>query len=434
MDALTGLMTRVLFHDAIRNIEGKPEHVAMAAQISRFGHLNSAMGSERGDKVIAAIAKRLTKVFPNAFAIGRTSGDHFVLFFENLTNVEEEVARLQDFTQRPILINGEVIVLSIKIGVARGSEIEASNLKTGLLHAAETALHHCKKYSLKVCYFDQRFESEAIEEHGLENELRIALTTHAAELYTAISNSEFELVYQPIVNVWHGSVHGFEALLRWNHPSKGQVSPAVFIPIAEDISIMDVLGSWVIRKACFDAVDWPANSAGGLPSISINVSPTQFIQPDILIDTVRTAIAESAIEPSRIHLEITESAAFSKTMKEILIELRKLGCKIALDDFGTGYSSLTQLHALPLDYVKIDRSFIRNLCSDNPTEHKRCEIITKGVLSLCDILSLITVVEGVETQPQINLLKQMGANLIQGYFYSKPMKVGAVADFITQQD
>ncbi len=434
MDSLTGLMSRIGFHEALKHTESRPEHVVLAVEISRFGHLNSGMGPDLGDRVIANIAKRLTKIFPNVSVIGRTNGDHFVLFFENLANVEEEVARLRDFTQRPILINGEVIVLGVRVGVARGTDIKVGNATSSLLHAAETALLRCKKENLKVCYFSQKFESDAAREHRLENDLRIALTTNATKLHQAIANNEFELVYQPIVNAWHGTVDGFEALLRWNHPSNGEVSPAVFIPIAEDISIMDVLGSWVIRKACLDAVGWPPKSDGSFPSVSINVSPTQFIEPAILISAVLTAIKESAIEPSRIHLEVTESAAFSESMKESLAELGRLGCKIALDDFGTGYSSLTQLHNLPLDYVKIDRSFIKKLCSNNPVEHKRCEILTKGILALSDILSLVTVVEGVETESQVALLKQLGANLIQGYFYSKPLKIGAVADFIQQHN
>jgi len=433
LDALTGLMTRVGFHDVLKQIEGRPGHVVLAVEISRFGHLNSGMGSDLGDRVIVTIAKRLTKIFPSVSAIGRTHGDHFVLFFEDLASVEDEVARLRDFTQRPILISGEVIVLGVRVGVARLADISAGNAAGGLLTAAETALHRCKKENLKVCYFSQDFEAEAKRKHGLENDLRIGLTTNAEELHKAISNKEFELVYQPIVNVWHGEVNGFEALLRWNHPSHGNVSPAVFIPIAEDIGIMDVLGSWVIRKACFDAADWPPNADGSIPSVSINVSPTQFTEPAILFNAVRTAIKDSGIAPSRIHLEITESAAFSESMKEALVYLRGLGCLIALDDFGTGYSSLTQLHTLPLDFVKIDSSFIKDLCSNNPTAHKRCERMTKGMLALCDILSIVTVVEGVETESQRSLLKQLGANLIQGYFYSKPMESAAVPDYIQRK-
>ncbi|MDZ4187570.1 MAG: GGDEF domain-containing phosphodiesterase [Hydrogenophaga sp.] len=432
IDELTGLMSRVGFYEVLKVVETKPEHVVMAVEISRFGNLNISMGSELGDRVISTVAKRILKVFSHASAIGRSHGNHFVLFFEKLANVQEEVAQLRDFAQRPIIINGEVIVLGVRVGVATGLEINCDDLTKGLLGAAENALHRCKKEGLKVCYYNRNHEVEAKLAHRLENDLRVSLVTNALELHSAITNGEFELVYQPIVGIWGGGVHSFEALLRWNHPLHGEISPSVFIPLAEDISIMDVLGSWVIRKACLDAIEWIANADGKLPSVSINVSPTQFVEPAILINAVRTAIKESAIDPSRIHLEITESAAFSDTMKETLIELRSLGCKIALDDFGTGYSSLTQLHTLPLDYIKIDRSFIQNLCSNNPVNHKRCEKLTQGILALCDILSLTTVVEGVETESQVARLQQLGANLLQGYFYSKPMKSSVVCNFIKQ--
>jgi diguanylate cyclase (GGDEF)-like protein len=432
IDQLTGLINRVGFYETLKLVETKPEHVVMAVEISRFGNLNNSMGSELGDRVISTVAKRILKVFSHASAIGRSHGNHFVLFFEKLANVQEEVAQLRDFAQRPIIINGEVIVLGIRVGVASGFDINSEDLTKGLLGAAENALHRCKKEGLKVCYFNQTFEVEAKLAHRLENDLRVSLVTNASELHSALINGEFELVYQPIVSIWNGGVHSLEALLRWNHPVHGEISPSVFIPLAEDISIMDILGSWVIRKACFDASEWVSNTDGEFPSVSINVSPTQFVEPAILVDAVRTGIKESAIDPSRIHLEITESAAFSNTMKETLIELRSLGCKIALDDFGTGYSSLTHLHMLPLDYIKIDRSFIQNLCSNNPINHKRCEKLTQGVLTLCDILSLTTVVEGVETESQVAQLKQLGANLLQGYFYSKPMKSTVVYNFIRQ--
>lgn len=428
-DDLTGLLDRISVVDQLKLTKSNSEQLVMAVEISRFGNVNSSMGTELGDKVISMIAKRLGKTFPNASAIARTNGDHFVLVFEKLPNHPEEIARLQDFTQRPLIIRGEVIVLSIRVGVARRIDIDSSN-STGLLHAAETALHSAKKSSSKVCYYTRALELEAIKSHRLENDLRVSLVTNAAELHRAISNSEFELVYQPVIGTWSNKVHAFEALLRWNHPVHGVVSPAVFIPLAEQISIMDILGTWVIRKACSDAVSWPQNSDGSLPSVSINVSPTQFIEPGILIHAVHMAIEETGIEPTRINLEITESAAFSDRMSETLHKIRSLGCTIALDDFGTGYSSLTQLHTLPLDYIKIDRSFIRNLCSENPVEDKRCEKLTRGILVLADTLSLIPIVEGIETECQLTRIRQLGANLIQGFIYSKPLKLSELPDFI----
>ena len=432
MDPLTGLMDRLTFFSTISAIKAKPEQIVIAVAISRFASVNDSVGSELGDKVIRLLAKRISNTFANASAIGRVNGSQFLIFFDSLTDDKEAVARLQDFTQRPLLVEGQVIVLSVDVGVARGGDIDL-NSKTDLLHAAEIALHRTKKERVKVCYYKEEFAVEAKLSHRLENDLRISLADNAAELHAALANKEFELVYQPIVSAWGEKVYACEALLRWNHPLHGPISPAVFIPLAEQISIMDVLGSWVIRKACFDAVEWPCNSDGSFPGVSINVSQTQLIAPGILINAVQTAIRESAIDPARVSLEMTESTAFSDHVRDALATLRRMGCKIGLDDFGTGYSSLTQLHRLPLDYLKIDRSFIKDLCSDNPVADKRCQKLTEAILMLCDMFSLLPIVEGIETEAQRNRVTQLGANLIQGFFYSKPLKSSAVAGYMQQR-
>lgn len=432
MDALTGLMDRLSFFRTIREIEPAPEQVVMAVAITRFASVNDSVGSELGDKVIRLLAKRVSSTFSNALAIGRTNGNHFVLFFDRLADDREAVARLQDFAQRPLLVEGQVVVLSVSVGMARGIDIGPDSGQD-LLHAAEISLHRAKRDRVKVCYYRDEFEIEAKLAHRLENDLRLSLADNAAELHAAVANKEFEVVYQPIVSAWGDKVHACEALLRWNHPLHGPISPAIFIPLAEQISIMDVLGSWVIRKACFDAVEWPCNSDGSFPGVSINVSQTQFVEPAILINAVTTAISESKIDPARISLEMTESAAFSDSVRDSLISLRRLGCKIGLDDFGTGYSSLTQLHTLPLDYLKIDRSFIKDLCSDDPLADRRCQKLTQVILMLCDMLSLLPIVEGIETESQRNRVTQMGANLIQGFFYSKPLKNSAVAGYMQQR-
>lgn len=429
LDCLTGLLSRISFYDRLGTTPTAPGDAVIAVEISRFGNVNSSMGSELGDRVILTISRRLTKTFPNASALGRTNGDHFVLYFEQLDETQDVVARLMDFAQRPILIDGQIIVLSVRVGVVCGQDM-AGQTRGRLLHAAETALHFAKNNQMKACYYSSSLETEARQAHRLENDLRVSLVTNASDLHRAISNAEFELLYQPVVSIWSGNVHAFEALLRWNHPTKGTVSPALFIPMAEQISVMDVLGTWVIRKACADAMTWPVNPDGTSPMVSINVSPTQFLEPDVLIRAVRKAIDETGIDPARIKLEITESAAFSDRMNETLMKLRSLGCKIALDDFGTGYSSLTQLHRLPLDYLKIDRSFIKNLCSDDPKEDKRCEKLTQGILMLADILSLVPIVEGIETPAQLERIRQLGANLVQGYVYSRPLALSALASFM----
>ena len=429
MDALTGLMDRLSFFTAIRDITPSPEQVVMAVSLSRFANVSDSMGAELGDKIIRLLAKRVSKSFPNASAIGRTNGNHFVLFFDQLANDRQAVAQLQDFAQRPLLVDGKVVVLSVNVGMARGIDLGPDSGQD-LLHAAEIALHRAKKDRVRVCYYKDEYEVEAKREHQLENDLRLSLAQNAAELHAAMANKEFELVYQPIVSARGYKVHACEALLRWNHPRHGWVSPSLFIPLAEQISIMDVLGTWVIRKACRDAVEWPCNSDGSFPGVSINVSQTQFIEPGILINAVATAIEESGIDPARLSLELTESAAFSESLLDSLLSLRRMGCKIGLDDFGTGHSSLTQLHILPLDYLKIDRSFIKDLCSADPVADERCQKMTQVILKLCDVLSLVPIVEGIETESQLDRVSQLGAPLIQGFYYSKPLAQSAVAGYV----
>jgi len=432
IDQLTGLLSRVGIQSAIKAMEANNQRLVVAVEISRFGGLNSSMGSDLGDKIIVMISRRIKKLFPGASAIGRTNGDHFLLVFEDSSNYREEITRLQDFAQRPLAIDGEVIVLDVRIGVALYVDSDAES-STSLLNFAESALHYAKKNRLKVYKYDPSIIAIAKKLQQSENDLRVSMVRNTNELHRGIGNNEFELVYQPIISVWSGTVHSFEALLRWNHPLHGVISPAVFIPIAEQISIMDLLGAWVIRKACADAKDWPKNVDGTQPLVNINLSPTQFIEPELLIKAVHTALEETAILPSRVILEVTESAAFLGNMAQTLERFRALGCKTALDDFGTGYSSLTQLQSLPLDYIKLARSFISKLCSDDPKEDKRCEKLTVAILSLADSMSLIPIVEGIETESQLHRIRQFSCNLVQGYVYSKPMKLSSVADFMEQR-
>jgi EAL domain-containing protein (putative c-di-GMP-specific phosphodiesterase class I) len=208
------------------------------------------------------------------------------------------------------------------------------------------------------------------------------------------------------------------------------VSPAVFIPMAEQISVMSVLGSWIIRKACADAMTWIPNKDGTLPSVSINVSPTQFLDAKILHGTVSSAILETGIDPSRVKLEITESAEFSATLLEDLHRLRELGCVISLDDFGTGYSSIAQLVDLPIDYVKVDRSLVTDIEAEDSEVRRKGMIIAKSVLQLAESLELTPIVEGIETETGVLLIQALGADLIQGYVYSRPLPQSEVIGFM----
>lgn len=432
LDALTGLASRVALEAQLRERElwnaPNDQLSLMSVEISRFGAVNDSMGAELGNKVIVMVAKRIQKLFGNAAIIARTHGDHFCLVFEGDTDISAQIELLQDFAQRPIALKGEVIVLSVRVGAAVLGPMVSS--PTQLLHAAEVALHKAKRDRVKRVFFQECLAAEARTSHQLENDLRVSLVTKHVELHKAITNNEFVLVYQPIVDTVNHTVNALEALVRWHHPKRGLISPMEFIPMAEQIQVLDVLGNWITRRACLDAMTLPPNADGSRVGISVNVSPTQFIEPGVLLATVKQALKESGIEPSLLKLEITESSSFTPARYGMLDQIRSLGCEIALDDFGTGYSSLTQLNDMALDYVKLDRSFIQHLGGEDRAEEQRSDRMTRAVLSLAKALQLDAIVEGVETPAQRDKLMEYGARLMQGYLFSRPLPIDEACAFI----
>lgn len=247
LDTLTGLLNRVGVEACLASqerISPPPVLGALAVELSRFGYINDSVGSVLADRIIALVSRRLRKVFSHAALIGRTHGDHFCLVFARGENLDEQVGLLQDFVQRPLAVHGEIIVLSVRIGVAEtGAEVASPSR---LLHAAEVALHRAKRAGSKHCRYAAELEEEARETHKLENDLRVSLVTRSAELHQAISNDEFTLLYQPIIDLHSGGVHACEALIRWHHPLRGLIAPDEFIPMAEKIQVMDVLGNWIV--------------------------------------------------------------------------------------------------------------------------------------------------------------------------------------------
>lgn len=433
VDPLTGLVNRIGLEEFLAGIsaEGASDGLSLVTmELSRFGKVNDSMGAELGNKIISTVAKRLQKIFPNVALIARTHGDHFCLVFTGDVDILEQIELLNDFTQRPLAMRGEVIVMSVRVGVAvLGPLVESPS---GLLHAAEVALHRAKRDQVKRVFFQRSLENEAKSAHRLENDLRVSLVTNHVELHKAISNDEFRVLYQPIVDIDKKQVHALEALIRWHHPKRGMISPADFIPMAEQIQVMDVLGNWIMRRACADAMSFPLNKDGSRPGVSINVSATQFIEPGILVATVKQALQESGIAPAQVKIEITESAAFGTDKLSIIDTLRALGCKVALDDFGTGYSSLTQLNLIPLDYIKLDRSFIIAMGSEDELEDYRSDRITRAVLNIAQTFGLASIVEGVETSLQCERLREYGANLIQGYLFSPPLHLAEACAYVTR--
>ncbi|WP_412972233.1 putative bifunctional diguanylate cyclase/phosphodiesterase [Glaciecola sp. MF2-115] len=433
IDTLTQLPSRTYGRELVENLLISDDIQTVRViiiELARFGQISDSIGNTLADKILTKVAKRLSTVFSSALCIFRTHGDHFCLVFNGTANLAEEVNRLQDFTQRPFAISGKVIVLSVRMGIAEAEVRDQGFNDT--MHAAEAALHYANSNGLKVCKFEPHMLETAQKSHQIANDLRCSLVTNTHELFNAISSKEFYLVYQPIISREQNKVTGFEALLRWDHPIRGSIMPNKFIHIAEEIGVMDVLGAWVIRKACIDTVKWQKASQLTNILISINVSPIQLVNPEMLIHCLKEAILESGIDPELIRIEITESAEFVSSMPSTLRAIKKLGCKIAIDDFGTGYSSIVKLTTLPLNILKIDRSFVSQLDSKNPNKSKQAILIARGVYGLANALGLGVITEGVETAEQLAVVTNLGADLIQGFYYTKPLLETEVLEYLSQ--
>ena len=433
IDTLTNLPNRTsgcLLAESILLKNNVPKVHVIVLEISRFGQISDSVGNTLADKILSKIAKRLSSVFCNALCLYRTHGDHFCLVFNGDVNLLEEVSRLTDFAQRPFAISGNVIVLSIRMGIASAQVKYQPFLDT--MHAAEAALHYAKNNALKMSVFEPFMLDKAKKSHQVANDLRCSLTTNSHELYNAINSDEFYLVYQPIFSRKQNKVTGFEALLRWNHPLRGSVTPNEFIHVAEDIGVMDVLGAWVLRKACLDIVNLHKLSKIDDVMVNINVSPLQFLDPELLMSSIEQAITESGIPPTLIRIEITESSEFMHSMATTLQKIRALGCQIAIDDFGTGYSSIVKLTTLPLNMLKVDRSFVFQLDSQDPIKSQQALMIARGVYGLADALGLSVITEGVETKEQLAIVTKLGADLIQGFYFAKPMLESEMFNYLNQ--
>lgn len=431
-DVVTGALLRPYFIEKIEAFvddERLDKLHIITLEICRFGFVNVSVGHNLGNTILVLAAKRLRKLFADAFAIGRIHGDHFALALNAQSGIEHDVAKLLKFIQRPFAVKGEAITLSVRIGAADSQSGVTS--PTEMLHAAEIALHQSKSSHAKVNFFNWDMAKAARETHQLENDLRVSLVINANELHRALSNKEFYIEYQPIIDISNHTIHAFEALLRWNHPKQGRIPPDRFIPMAEEIRIMDILGGWVLRRACLDAVDWPPNEDGTYPSVCINVSETQLIEPKLFFQSLEQAIYESDIAANRIEIEITESMAAVPNARQSIKKMRQLGCKVSLDDFGTGYSSLAQLQHLPLDYVKVDKSFVKNIGDSDSPIATSSERLTRVIIAIGAAMDIEPIIEGVETLQQLDTVNQYGAKYIQGYLFSKPIPQYEVSYFIS---
>jgi diguanylate cyclase (GGDEF)-like protein len=414
-DPLTGLPNRIEFRErATAILASKVADVDVAVlfvDLDQFKQVNDTLGHGIGDLLLCAAAERLRSAAGLRVLVARLGGDEFVVLVEAVETIAEiEVVARAIVTEMslPFEITGNHIRLSASIGIARA--IDVGPELSALLRSADMALYQAKADGRGVWrFFEPKMETRARERRNLEFDLRLAL-----------ENEQFDIAYQPIFNVAKAEFLGCEALLRWRHPVQGRISPGLFVPIAEEIGLVVKLDEWVLRRACRAAMAWPADV-----KVAVNFSAIHF-QATEIIETVSSALAESGLAPQRLEVEITESALLQNKplTRSILSELRKLGVRISLDDFGTGYSSLSYLHSLPLNKIKIDRSFLYGLEAD-----ARARKLLNGVTRLSRDLGLTIVVEGVETQDQFALVTgSTPVDEIQGFYFSPPISFEEITE------
>jgi diguanylate cyclase (GGDEF)-like protein len=416
-DSLTGLPNRALFikrltdatHRARRGHDGL--FAVLFLDIDGFKLVNDSMGHHVGDEMLVTIARRLEGCVRGGDIVARLGGDEFAILLERITDVRDAAMvaeRVQVALQAPLSISGYEHATSASIGVALSSG--ASEQPEYVLRSADIAMYRAKNSGRgRYEMFDRAMHAEALTRLQIETDLR-----HAFE------RKEFFLHYQPIISLRDGRIIGAEALVRWRHFERGIVSPATFIPVAEDTGLVVPLGRWVLREACRQARQWQSSAPEGQPfAISVNLSVREFGQPD-LVKAVASILDETGLPPKALRIEITESAIIGQKHPaiETVEQLRDLGASIHLDDFGTGYSALSYLHRLPLDAVKVDRAFTSSIDLEERPLH-----VVKAIVSLAHAIGLEVVAEGVSNERQLKLLREMGCDLAQGFIFSRPCDV-----------
>ncbi len=407
-DALTGLPNRVLFTDRLEQVLRSRQHRGTAVlfcDLDQFKQVNDALGHAAGDELLRQVAERITGALRDGDSVGRLSGDEFAVLLPDVLDVDVAVDVAERVTacfERPFRIEGDEVRVTTSVGVALhsgpGGRVDA------LLRAADTAMYDAK----------QRGRNHVSTATGPQRG-RASAPSLERELEEAVQSDQLCLFYQPIVDVAADRVIGAEALVRWRHPRLGLLGPASFLPIADETQLGVELDGWVLREACLAAV--AASEGSALPMrVAVNLSGRTLAEPG-LVARVRAAVRESGLPPERLALEVVESRALLDVaaVEERLEALRRLGVRIALDDFGTGYSTLAWLQRLPVDQVKIDRSFTHRADHD-----PRTLALVRGVVALTDQLGLDVVAEGVETVAQLSALRANGVHMVQGYLLGRP--------------
>ena len=418
-DALTNLPNLLFFREKMDNrlahLSRNQKFAVLYLDLDRFKNVNDMLGHPFGDTLLRQVAERMSGCLREGDTIARLGGDEFAILqgsFKKPNDAIALAARLIELVSAPFDLDGNQVVIGVSIGIAVAPTDAADTDR--LLKNADIALYRAKVDGRGTYRF---FEL------GMDALLQ-ARRTLELDLRKALVNGEFELYYQPLVNLEKQEISGFEALIRWNHPERGQVAPLDFIPLAEETGLIVPIGEWVLRQACAEAVKWP-----GEVSIAVNLSPAQFKMHN-LSQMVMSALAQSGLPAQRLELEITESVLMvdNESTLATLHQLHNLGVRISMDDFGTGYSSLSYLRSFPFDKIKIDQSFVRDLASNVDSK-----AIIRAVTALGSSLGMKTIGEGVETQEQLEYLEQEGCTEGQGYFFSKFKPAREVLKLLSKQ-
>ena len=418
-DGLTDLPNREFYQERLRQAldeaQADGERVAvLCVDLDLFKNVNDSFGHPMGDRLLRLVADRLRSQVLGNHVAARLGGDEFALILASDVSPNE----VSDFSTRLINVlsaSYDIDGIEVVIGASVGIALSPSDGTTSeeLMRNADMALYRAKSDGGGVHrFFEPEMDRLAQKRRDMEVDLR-----------RAFANGEFELHYQPLVNIVTDRISGFESLLRWRHPDKGMISPADFIPIAEDIGLIVPLGEWVLREACTEATRWPDDV-----KVAVNLSAVQFRSRN-LVQAVISALAHSGLSPLRLELEITESVFLAETEANLAIlhQLRELGVSISMDDFGTGYSSLSYLRSFPFDKIKIDRSFVKDIA-----ERPDCVAIVRAISGLGKSLKITTTAEGVETADQLEWLRNEGCNEVQGFLFSAAKPAGEIAALLSK--
>ncbi|QZO01434.1 sensor domain-containing protein [Chenggangzhangella methanolivorans] len=413
-DALTGLPNRTLFRQkllaaAVSADRGGRQFAVLACDLDRFKSVNDTRGHAAGDAVLRVVAERLRSALGEHDVAARLGGDEFAVILGRIDRPHDAAVvaqRIVELVGRPIDVDGQVAAVGVSVGVALGQGDPGDQI----FRNADTALYRAKAEGRNVYrFFEPGMDAAFIARNQLEADLQVAARERG-----------FALAYQPIVSLETGRVGGFEALMRWPHPTRGMVSPAEFIPLAEETGLIVQMGDWALREACAEAAAWPSDLR-----LAVNVSAVQFERAGLERSVVE-ALESSGLAPSRLELEITESVLMQDAVGVVsaLMRLRALGVRIALDDFGTGYSSLSYLRRFPFNKIKIDRSFITEIEDPEVAE------IVRAIVGLGQRSGASITAEGVETARQLEAVRALGCTEVQGFHFSGPLAPAAARDFI----